>query len=87
MRPDRGPPIAEKLFEAANDLEFGTQEVRSLQLLERRSRDGDNNGYYLKIAEVELGSAADRVDGHEDEGGYSMLDHTLLGVQAWVRFC
>ena len=45
--------------------EFGTQEVRSLQLLDRRSSDDD------KMAEVEL-AAVDRVDGH-DEGRYSML--------------
>ena len=70
MKPDR-EPIEEELFEAACDLEFGTQDVTSLQLLERCSSDG--NGYYLKIAEVELGSS-DRVDGLE--GGYSMLKNS-----------
>ena len=42
------------LLAGGTDLEFGTQEVRSLQLLERRSNGAD--GYYAKIAEVELGA-------------------------------
>ena len=66
MKADRAP-IAEELFEDASDLEFGTQEVQSLQLLERCS--SGEKGYYFKIAEVELG--AGRVEKHEER--YWML--------------
>ena len=51
---ERRPPITEELLAGAADLEFGTQELRSLQLLERRSSGA--GGYYAKIAEVELGA-------------------------------
>ena len=80
MRADCGP-IADELFESASDLEFGTQEVRSLQLLERCSSDDD--GYYLKIAEVEL-ATADRV-GHE--GQNSMLLYVVARANECTCAC
>ena len=66
-------PIPEDLLAGATDLEFGTQELRSLQLLERRSNGAD--GYYAKIAEVELGAdGLSKIHRAMTRGGVVILD-------------